>query len=188
MVTGTTEERLEKLERTTRRYRLVLAGIGIVVLAGAVIWVVIETAGRAQAQKPSEAGKVIRAREFILEDEKGETRATLDMVAGAPSLSLVGGEGKGGVALTATPYGPTLVLVDGKGEMRVMLAVTEGAPMLWLYDKNGKRRAGLTVIEDGQGLVLQDEKGQARAGLFVSANGPGLNLYDEKGNAIWRAP
>jgi hypothetical protein len=188
METGTTEERLEKLEHTARRYRLVLTGLGIAILACVVTWVVIGTSGRAQAQKPAETDKVVRAREFILEDEKGETRATLALDAGGPSLSLVGGEGKGGVALAATPLGPTLMLVDGKDKIRVMLSVSEGAPMLWLYDKSGNRRAGLAVFEDQPVLALQDEKGQARVGLVVRADGPGLNLYDEKGNSIWRAP
>lgn len=75
------EDRLCKLEgklaRAERRYRLALAGVGTVVLACAVIWVVIGTAGRARAQKPSESGKVIRANRFVLEDDDGKTCAMM---------------------------------------------------------------------------------------------------------------
>ena len=116
MVTGTTEERLEKLERTTRRYRLALAGPGIAVLAGVVIWVAIRCVSPAQAQNPVGAGKVIRARQFILEDENGETRA----------------------ALYVDKDGPTLGLTDEKGQARAMLYVGKVGPVLGLLDEKGK--------------------------------------------------
>ena len=119
MATGTTEERLEKLERTTRRYRLVLAGLGTVVLA-CVIWVGLGT-----------ARKDIRAREFIVEDKKGDVRIGL------------------GVAET----GPRLIMFDEKGQARIGLVVTEAGPVLELVDEKGKLRA-----QAGVGTAEQDGK------------------------------
>lgn len=138
MVAGTTEERLEKLERTTRRYRLVLAGLGIAVLACAVIWVVTGTAGSTQAQRPVEAGKVIRANAFVLEDENGKVRATL----------------------TGDEDGPVLWLQDEKTKVRAMLIMPEGELALCLTNEQGEVRVGLGVSKDRGWLNLYDEKGK----------------------------
>jgi hypothetical protein len=165
METESLEDRLRKLEeklaRTERRYRFVLAGIGIAVLACAVIWVVIGAAGRTQAQKPGETGKVIRANAFVLVDEQGDTRAVL--AAGKDGLE------------------PGLCLFDEKGEVRAALSVSDDGPRLVLYDEKGTPRAGLNAFKDGPGLLLHDENGETRAALGTGERGPGLSLYDEKG-------
>jgi len=163
MATESLEDRVKKLER---RYRLVLAGIGLAVLACAVVWVVAGATSRAQAQNPAEAGKVIRVRKLILEDEKSKPR----------------------VWLGVTQDGPVLDLDDEKGKTRVLLAVRQDMPGLGLYDEKGKDRVLLGVSQAGPGLDLYDEKGKTCVLLAVSQDGPGLFLNDEKGKTIWSAP
>lgn len=50
--------------------------------------------------------KVIRANRFVLEDENGETRATLSMGRHGPELSLWDENGKGHAELTVRNDGP----------------------------------------------------------------------------------
>ena len=125
MATETVEERLAKLERTARRYRLVLASLGVAVLACAVIWVVRGTAGRARVQKSAEAGTATRAKGLILEDENGTPRATL----------------------TADEDGPVLWLQDKEARVRAMLIMPEGELALCLTNEQGETRVGLGVSQ-----------------------------------------
>jgi len=122
MATECMEERLEKLERTTRRYRLVLAGLSMAILATGVIWVVMVTTSRALAQKTGEARKIIRASQFDLVDENGKDHGGLCVT-------------KDGTAL--------LVLMDENGMTRFQVYVTNEGPVLNLVDENGQKRVAL---------------------------------------------
>ena len=163
MATEGLEDRVKKLEHANRRHRLVLAGIGIAVLACATIWVLTGATSRAQAQRPAGTANIIRARGFVLEDDNGRSRAALSMHEGAAGLCLW----------------------DENGKLRAVL--TDG-PQLSLADENGELRAGLYVTVAGTGLTLSDEKGKTRAGLVVLKYGPELVLSDENGKPIWSAP
>ena len=60
--------------------------------------------------------KVMRANQFILEDEDGTVRA----------------------ALTVDTDGPQLILCDGTGVIRARLTVDDDGPQLRLTDETGK--------------------------------------------------
>jgi hypothetical protein len=87
----TIEERMENMEREmgrVKRRNRWLVGAILLVAGGLIAPGVFETtAVRAQLQKP-ETAKEVRARSFILEDEKGKTRAELGVTKDSPSLSL----------------------------------------------------------------------------------------------------
>ena len=108
----TTDERLDKLEkelaRAKRRNRRLLAVVGLVVGAFALVWIVARAGCNAQS--------VIRANAFVLQDENGKARAELRMDKDGPGLSLF----------------------DAAGKTRAGLTVVKDAPMLSLYDENGK--------------------------------------------------
>ena len=76
----TTEERLGKLERelaaAQRRNRWMLGGISLLILGCLTI-----------AATPG-GNRTIRAKEFILEDANGKTRASLNMLENLPRLCL----------------------------------------------------------------------------------------------------
>ncbi len=135
-----------------------------------------------------EGEKIIRANAFILEDEKGQTRAVLSMSENGPYLSLVDENGKIRALLSVDKDGPALFLRDDKGQRRVGLGISEDRASLALYGGEGELGAGLRLGKDGPGLGLFDEKGEPRAGLRVTENGARLSLFDEKRKAIWSAP
>jgi len=131
----TIEERLENMEREVgrlqRRNRWLLGAI-LFVAGGLIVPGVFKiTAIRVRSQ---EAGttKEVRARSFILEDEKGKVRAMLAV-----------GE-----------FGPRLSLYDENGKVRAGLWAYKDGPGLALYDENGNERfkAGktTTVTPDGK--------------------------------------
>ena len=112
--------------------------------------------------------KVIRANQFVLEDENGKTRAVLDV-------------GKDGV--------PGLYLYDDTGTPRIMLGVSKGGSVLALCDKNGKTIISLTVSNDGSSLRLSDDNGKTRAVLDMGNDGvPGLALLYANGVRMWSKP
>lgn len=165
MEAESTEERLEKLERTTRRYWLVLVGMGAI-LACAVAWAVIGTAGRAQAQKPGEVGKAIRANRFVLEDGNGDVLAALTMLDQTrPGLVLYDASGQVRAGLVMTADGPSLGLSDENGQVRAALGASKDGPMLSLFDENGKGGPGLSVTKGWPALVLFSAGGQVLAKL-----------------------
>ena len=122
----------------------------------------------AQAQGPNDEPKVIRANQFILEDDNGKTRAVLDV-------------GKDGV--------PGFYLYDENATPRAMLGVTNYGAMLALCDKNGKTVASLAVSDDGTSLRLSDDNGKPRLRVDVGKDGvPGLTLLYANGVKIWSKP
>jgi hypothetical protein len=114
-----------------------------------------------------ETEKVVRAREFILEDENGKVRGILSAAGGDPGLRLY----------------------DEKGMLRATLDATEYGPGgLFLRDAKGKLRAAVCVPElIGPGVDLHDAKGKLRAALGMTEDVPGVWLLDRNGNVIWSA-
>ena len=163
-----TEKRLEKLERELfaekRRNRWLLAAVGLGLVGVGLAWTLATTT--ATAQGASIGPKVIRANQFILEDETGTTRAALQV-------------GKGGSGLS---------LYDENGKLRAMVGVVKDGPGLTLFDENGKRRVMLGEYKNGPILGLFDENGKGRVSLDVTKNGPGLELFDENGKVIRSKP
>src|SRR5512139_446038 len=115
------EERLERLERallTEKRRNRWLLAVGGLAAAGCVLaWVVGNTTTTAQAQ----GSKVIRANEFILEDQNGKTRAMFALTKDGPWLALLDENEKHRVGLTVSKTGPGLALLDENGKFRVTL-------------------------------------------------------------------
>jgi hypothetical protein len=146
------EERVERLERAGRRWRLAatIAGAG---LALAVLM------GQARPE-PAE----IKAQKFVLVDETGASRATLAMEAGGPSLVLTDARGSGAIRL-AVPKVPgkgTFYLSDREVGADLELAMTQNGPVIHLNDKHGNRlrlatnelNAPLAAVYDEEGKLL----------------------------------
>jgi hypothetical protein len=74
----------------------------------ALAWATIGTAGKAQAQVMGPAKKVIRANEFVLEDENGKARAGLAAFKDGPGLGLSDAKGTPRAGLAAFKDGPVL--------------------------------------------------------------------------------
>ncbi len=166
----TVEERIERLERelaaAKRRNRWLMAAAVLAVVGLA--WAGNRITGIAQAQEADTGPKVVRANQFILEDEKGRMRATLAVSKDTSALRLYDKSGKPRAVLGVLgDAGPALVLNDGNDKTRVQLIVLRDVPVLALMDGNDKSRIKLGVLKDGE---------------------PVLALHDETGKVTWSAP
>ena len=150
--------------------------------------------------QPAEAAiDEVRAKQFVLEDEKGTPYAMLGTGENGPMLAFLDEKGKKNLVtltmeglflrdekgntrakLLVGKDGAVLFLNDEKGNTRAKLGAFD-RPVLWLSDENGKLRAALDVDKDGPSLELFDEKDKLRATLDVGKDGPALDLFDEKG-------
>jgi hypothetical protein len=190
-------QRLERVERSVRRYRAAL-GIAGLLFAGCLL----VTAGffaTGHALTSTSAPAQIVARSFVLVDANGRTRAKLwvDDLLGetcfwlydqtgtarvilgttAPALQLLDKAGKLLVALGGDFGTPFITLFD-KAERPLVDLSTVGGPALQLYDKAGKPRAALTTEGDATGLVLRDKAGKLGVALEDGDGVPRLVLYD----------
>ena len=77
-----------------------------------------------QAPAPDSAQKVVRANEFVLEDENGKMQASLSVIKEATILVLLDHNGKVRVSLSVDKDGPGLFLSDDSDRMRVVLRWT----------------------------------------------------------------
>jgi hypothetical protein len=148
-------QRLERLERENRRWKLVgvlgLVGVAAVVLMG---------------QAPSgNVGRTIEAERFVLRGTSGETLAVLGVqpdpsLAAAPSLT------------------PVLIFYDRHRRARA----TVGEKGFGLFDNEGRRRAALAEQLDSPALTFYDREGNERAMLAVGSlsGGPSMTLTDGK--------
>ena len=125
------EERLDRLEwelsRTTSFNRWLLARVGICLGIMVIAWAFGVAATTAQTARTE--SKIVRAKAFVLEDEKGRTRA----------------------GLTVSEDGPILGLHDESEKVRALLCITKVGPALALLDENGKKRIELNVSRTGRG-------------------------------------
>jgi hypothetical protein len=161
----TTEERLEKLERelsrARKRFRALVVGAGLCLAS----LVAVYAYGQLQLSfKPrpdaAEESEELRARNFVLEDGKGQVRATLGMYEGTVMLRLHTENGDPGALLYLNDERAGVTLNDNNGKHRAVLAVAQNMPILCLYDEKGEPRASLAVIKDGPRLTMRDDKGQ----------------------------
>jgi hypothetical protein len=135
----TIEDRLERLEQglssarqdlstAKRRNRFLLFGLVVLGIA----WAVTITTGSVNAQSTADS---INAKELLLVDSDGYTRARLGMDETGPSLSLY----------------------DQNFIQRVMLGIDEYGPLMGLYDDLGIIRAGMAVDSNGPLIALYSE-------------------------------
>jgi len=168
---GTIEERLEKLERQNRRMKL--AGVGALVIAGAVVLM-------GQASGPRTLPEV-RANSFVLVDANGQRRAMLAMFSDGPGLAPYDPTGQPRAELTVFSSGPDLQMEDANGKVRVGPTVFLGKPELVLIGANEKAEADLFVDSIAPALTFSDTNGSQRVALGVASDGPWFSLNDASG-------
>lgn len=150
----TTEERIEKLERELAGERLrSRLWVMVLVIAGLAFFVA-ESLGKLPLYKTVAQANEVRARSFILLDEKGKTSATLEAKNG-PCLHLTDPNSTRSVSLGVSELGARLDMFDF--HTAASLTVSECGPSLTLYDKAGTPRVELTVEQDGPHVMLNEE-------------------------------
>ena len=107
----TTDQRIENLEKglasARRLNRWLLAAVGLAAAVFGVVW--IGAAAGCNGQTPGgRVATVIRAGQFVLEDENGKTRATLALTVDGPMLGLTDETGNPRAILAVFKSGPRL--------------------------------------------------------------------------------
>ena len=135
-------ERLDRLERACRRWR----AAGLCALTASAVFAL---AGARRDAVP----EAVEARRFLIRDEDGRLRATLQLDA----MGL-----------------PGLWLFDRRGQVKARLALSGGeTPTLELHDKQGKGRVILGVSPTDQpGLALSGQDGKTGMHLSVFPGPP----------------
>lgn len=142
-------ERLERLERECRLWRR--AGTSVVI--GGVLMLIVS--GAQLSKVPNE----IEAKHFVVRDERGTTRARLE----------VGRDGA-----------PILRLLDSKEMPRIEMGLVDGRPSMIFYHADDKPRASLKVLPDGNPyLKLLHPDGEPRVVLSLF----GAHISDLDGKA-----
>ncbi len=175
------ERRLEVLEginreheRDQRRWKRLGTGLlgcaALVALAGAA------------AQSPA----TLEAREFLLRDESGVTRASLTIRPdGTPGFGLFDKSGRVRVSFDLDAEGQGgLHLHDDSGTLRAAVALRpDGTPGIGLFGDKGQVRASLDVGRDGtSGVNVYDDAGTLRAAMAMRPDAtPAVGLFDPKG-------
>jgi hypothetical protein len=145
-------ERLERLEKQNRR------------LKSAAALFMIFTSSLVLMSAAGHKGRTIEARQIVLKDDEGNTRAILGMRSA----------------------GPGLTLYDANGDkVQALLAVLQTGPVLGLYDASGTTRVLLGATPKGATLTFNDAEGKLRAEMGFSGEAPHVTFFDRDGNPVY---
>jgi hypothetical protein len=169
-------ERLERVERSVRRYRAALGIAGLLLTGCLLITAGLFATGHARAATSAPAQIV--AQNFVLVDANGRTRAKLFFDTWGARLDFFNEAGKPRMTLDTVGDAPFLRLFDKAGNTRVSLDIVGDAPTLSLLDKAGKERAALGTTE---------LKNTATGSTETRAESS-LVLFNERGRVLWEAP
>lgn len=150
------------------------------VVSAVVAWLV------ANKSKKLSRDKVVQARDFVVIDNEGRTRATLGMGPTGPVLELSGETGKVRVLLGMDKGIPALVLGDEHGNDRIMLHVNPIGPCLALLDSSKNIQVALQGnVVGGATLTFYDDKQKPRLDISQTGPLPVIFLTDENGEVVF---
>jgi hypothetical protein len=132
-------QRVERLERQNRRFKVTGSLVGAVVAAVAIL-------GQARS-----TDRVIEAQRFVIKDSSNRPRGVLAALSDGSVLSLYDRDGRGRASLTVAGDGTArLGFFDkgGKGRIVVDLA-KDGDSMVGFYGPDAKARGQVRVTPDG---------------------------------------
>ena len=145
---------------------------------------------KAAVQGKAAVQEEVRAKKFVLVNEKGTPVGAFRTFEGQPGLMLNGQDKKvRAIFALDRSGGPGFVLFDENGKILAQFAIMGNEPRIVLRDKNKKLRALFALDKDGQpGLALFDGTGKLRAQFDIEGNEPRLVLLDENGKTAFQAP
>ena len=127
----------------------------------------VESLEPVHVQRKAAVQEEVRAKKFVLVNEKGTPVGTFGVFNGQLSL----------------------MLHDQDRKVRAILAVDkDGQPAFVLLDENGKIRTQFDLEGNEPRLILLDENGKIRAQFHTEGNEPKLMLLDKNGKATFQAP
>jgi len=171
------EERIEALERSSRRYRTFTAILLLSLIAVALL------AAKSSSDKIltrdlhiEDANGKVRMRLFVSDDgpaiffanENGKLRMMLAGFDKESGILMYDTQGKRRLDMQASDKGSHILLADAKEIPRARLETMEvnrGAPSFSLFDSQGIARIMLDVFKDKAGLIIFDNEGSEKAKL-----------------------
>ncbi len=161
-------ERLDRLEREARRWRLAAVVVGVVL--GLVVLV--------GATPPAPVADEIRARRFVVVDEAGKTRALLGVEDGEARLALHHETGRRLASLQVHSTGTSALYLAGKnGADRAWLEVAGDAPRLVFRDEFARQRVVLGAFTISYTTGVNERRPTSS-----------LVLFDKDGKVLFKAP
>jgi len=130
---------------------------------------------------------------LILYDENGNVRAILRVSAEGPALHLLASETRAGLELTVSEAGPDVSLFDASGKQRLSLNVFPfldelGTPRLVMRNTNGTASIVLTAVVGRGSINLSDAANSDTAiRLQIDNEGP-IVVCVRDGKVLWSAP
>ncbi len=168
--------RLERLERTVARQRVLMLLLGGVALVG--------TLGAALAPQLGE--RLVQAREFALLDRAGALRARLALTPGEdpnPFLELLDAQGRSFARLGAHPLlgsEPALILHHAGGPAALELLGGDSGPELALRGVEGQASVWLSAADPASPRIsLHEESGEGRVVLGVTEGSGFVSVFRE---------
>ncbi|HSU66157.1 MAG TPA: hypothetical protein VLJ39_04780 [Tepidisphaeraceae bacterium] len=204
-MTPTLEDRLLKLEISSRRWR---AATLILVLAIAVGFVVA-------AEKPPAPAEIIQAKRFELIGPDGKPAIVLEAKPDATSLAVWGPDHQHAAVLVAQQNKTAMMLLKDKDAPEVFaeavdqggqIGVTDGRSGATPGDRaalnlsgsasgfalfhvvNGKPESRLSFSKFGGGLELRTPGSKAVTRVIGADKGGRVEIDDAEGNLVWSAP
>jgi len=195
-----TEQRIEKLEQSLTHIKLLV----VLLLALLVFLVTTTSIFKSTPASADEGTKVIRAKKFVVIDEKGRARAEFgwtelaSALFGEEALGLVFLTENGFATLTVRKDGPRLSLfTENNGQMS--LAVEKNGPEVSLATMNngfatlqvstasnrlkGPPGPQLNLINNGESVTLVSTKDASKLHLFNSDSGSDVILMTNEDGA-----
>lgn len=164
----TIEERIERLERTNRRYRLMFTLIGVIAVCAVGI----------SATQGNDIPEVIFAKSFVAVDGQGQPKAVLSALPGAGTLKLVS-EGE---------EHPAMLILQNKAGQPLFAAATMeskggGSGFVSTYTSTGKVLLMIQKSADSDSGVV-DIFGDSKKTISLSTSktgGGAVVVYNEDG-------
>jgi hypothetical protein len=209
------DQRIGRLERSSRRDRFIGLGVMLVLIATAQAPapstntpLVVRDATGASATLTS-AGLVVRdpagrtrvfagldgdgKPSFDLRDATGQLRQTLYLFDGSPQVRQFDAAGKRRTELALDPRGNgELLLSDANEKTRLALfqrTTGPGDPQMQLYGSDGKDRATFSTDDDSPYLILKDAAGGTRVYMGGYRDGKiGIDVRNASNGTLWSAP
>lgn len=201
----TFEERLTRLERSNRRWRVVciallsLVGIGLI----------------AAAEKAPAPAEILQAKRIELIGPDGKAAIVMEAKPDATSLAVWGPDHEHAAVLVAKPDKTAMMLLKNKDAPEVyaeavdqggQIGVTDGRDVAGATDRaalnmsgspsgfsifhvvNGRPESRLSFSKLGGGLELRTPGGKAVTRVVGADKGSRVEIIDSTGNLVWSAP
>ena len=165
----TIEERIERLERTNRRYRLMFTLLGVVAICAVGI----------SATQDDGIPDVIQAKAFEVVDDEGKRLAKLYDNQGNGILETFNDKGRQIVMLGVSVNRAGFVSIfNDKGKQLVRLGTREGYGGIITYNGKGNTIVELGSVLDGKSTItVSDDKGKRMIMLASDENGGAIGVF-----------